>query len=99
MQSDLPVEFDGQDVAGVAVVADLRTLLEVVDVHAAGHRATNHHHQTAGKEPLHDVGIWALTYRAGREEGDRQRTGRQVAYLLGLETGSYYDATVIYSVC
>lgn len=33
----LSVESDGEDVVGVAVVANLRTLLEVVDVHSPGH--------------------------------------------------------------
>lgn len=53
----LSVELDSEDVVGVTVVADLRPLLEMVDVHALRHRGTHHHYQTAGEETLHDVNV------------------------------------------
>ena len=42
--SHLSVEPDREDVVRVAVVADLRALLEVVDVHASRRGQTDHHH-------------------------------------------------------
>lgn len=58
----LSVELDSQDVVGVAVVADLRPLLEVVDVHALRHGVAHHDYQTAGEETLHNVDIWSLCW-------------------------------------
>ena len=62
----LSVELDSQDVVGVAVVADLCPLLEVVDVHALRHGGADHDDQTAGEQTLHDVDIWSLCW--GRTE-------------------------------
>lgn len=56
----LSVEAHGQDGVGVAVVADFRSFLEVIDVHAARHRVTHHHHQAAGEQTLHDVDVRVL---------------------------------------
>ncbi|KAK0144933.1 WD repeat domain phosphoinositide-interacting protein 1 [Merluccius polli] len=61
-KADLSVEPDSEDVVGVAVVADLRTLLEVVDVHASRHGHADHHHQAAGEQTLHDGDIWAVCW-------------------------------------
>lgn len=60
MKNHLSVELDGEDVVGVAVVANLCALLEVIDVHPSRHGQADHHHQTAGEEPLHDVDIRTL---------------------------------------
>lgn len=64
----LSVEPDGEDVVGVAVVTDLCALLEVVDVHPAGHGQTDHHHQAAGEQPLHDVHVWTLYWERDERE-------------------------------
>lgn len=56
----LSVKLDSKDVVGVTVVADLRPLLEVVDVHALGHGGAHHNYQTAREQTLHDVDIWGL---------------------------------------
>lgn len=56
-QQPLPVQPYGQDVAGVAVITDLCAFLEMIDVHLAWLRVTDHHHQAAGEEALHDVDI------------------------------------------
>lgn len=56
----LSVKLDSKDVAGVTVVADLRPLLEVVDVHALRHGGAHHNYQTAREQTLHDVDIWGL---------------------------------------
>lgn len=53
----LPVQPYGQDVAGVAVITDLSAFLEVVHVHLPRLRVTDHHHQAAGEEALHNVHI------------------------------------------
>lgn len=66
----LSVELDSQDVVGVAVIADLRALLEVVDVHALWHGGAHHDYQTAREQTLHDVDIWSL---CSGETGSRQR--------------------------
>ena len=56
----LSVESDGEDVIGVAVVADLCSLLEVVNIHSSGHGQTDHNYQTAGEQSLHYIDIWTL---------------------------------------
>lgn len=66
----LSVELDSQDVVGVAVIADLCALLEVVDVHALRHGGAHHDYQTAREQTLHDVDIWSLCLG---ETGSRQR--------------------------
>lgn len=58
--SHLSVEPDGEDVVGVAVVTNLCAFLEMVDVHSPWHGQTDHHHQTAGEQPLHYIHIWTL---------------------------------------
>lgn len=58
--SYLSVEPDREDVIGVAVVANFRALLEVVDVHTPRHGQTDHHHQATREKPLHYVHIWTL---------------------------------------
>ncbi len=58
----LSVQLDSQDAVGVAVVADLRPLLEVVDVHALRHGGAHHDYQTAGEQTLHNVDIWSLCW-------------------------------------
>lgn len=58
----LPVQPYGQDVAGVAVVTDLRAFLEVIDVHLPRLRAADHHDQAAGEQALHDVDIRDLVW-------------------------------------
>ncbi len=58
----LSVQLDSQNVAGVAVVADLCPLLEVVDVHALWRGGAHHDDQTAGEQTLHDVDIWSLCW-------------------------------------
>lgn len=79
----LPVQPDGQDVAGVAVAADLRALLEVVDVHLTRLRVAHHHHQAAGEEALHDADVGDVI--CGQGVGRRPRAlRRQPAGLLGV---------------
>lgn len=68
----LPVQPDGQDVAGVAVITDLRAFLEVIDIHLARLRVTHHHHQAAGEEALHDVDVWDFIWGAARREESRR---------------------------
>lgn len=63
----LSVESDREDVIGVAVVANLCTLLEVVDVHAAWHGQTDHHHQTTGEKPLHYIHVRTLNWKTDTE--------------------------------
>lgn len=58
----LSVELDSKDVVGVAVIADLHPLLEMVDVHALRHGGAHHDYQTAREQPLHDVDIWSLCW-------------------------------------
>lgn len=53
----LSVQPYGQDVAGVAVITDLRAFLKVIDVHLPRLCVTDHHHQAAGEEALHDVDV------------------------------------------
>lgn len=53
----LSVESNRQNVAGVAVVTDLSAFLEVVHVHLPRFCVTDHHHQAAGEEALHDVHV------------------------------------------
>lgn len=62
MAAHLSVELDSPDGVGVAVIADLRLLLEVVDVHALRHGGAHYNHQTAGEQTLHDVHIWSLCW-------------------------------------
>lgn len=56
--SHLPVQPDGQDVTGIAVVADLCPFLEVVDIHLLWLGMADHNHKAAGEQTLHDVNIW-----------------------------------------
>lgn len=56
----LSVELDGEDVVGVAVVTNLCSLLEVVDVHSSGHGKADHHDQAAGEQSLHYVDVRTL---------------------------------------
>lgn len=56
----LSVEPDGEDVVGVAVVADLCAFLKVIDIHPPWHGQADHHHQTAGEQPLHDIHVRSL---------------------------------------
>lgn len=66
----LSVELDGQDVVRVAVVTNLCAFLEVIDVHPPRHGQADHHHQTAGEEPLHDVDVRTLhCVREGTQQG------------------------------
>lgn len=58
----LSVEPDREDVVGVAVVANLCALLEMVNVHSPWHGQTDHHHQAAGEQPLHYINIWTLNW-------------------------------------
>lgn len=60
LPSYLPVELDGEDVVGVAVVADLGSFLKVIDVHPPRHGLAHHHHQAAGEQPLHDAHVGTL---------------------------------------
>lgn len=78
--SHLSVELDSQDVVGVAVVADLRPLLEVVDVHALRHGGAHHDYQTAGEQTLHDVDIWSLCWERtwSRQTGSHRDTALMV---------------------
>lgn len=69
-QTHLSVELDGQDVVGVAVVANLGAFLEVVDVHPPRHGQADHHHQTAGEEALHDVDVRTLHCTGDTREED-----------------------------
>lgn len=62
----LSVEPDGEDVVGVAVVANLCTFLKVIDVHSPRHGQTDHHHQTAGEQPLHYIHVGTLHWEAQR---------------------------------
>lgn len=71
-EAHLSVELDRQDVAGVAVVADLGPLLKVVDVHTLRHGGAHHHHQTAGEQALHDVDIWSLCWERTGNKTQRQ---------------------------
>lgn len=66
----LSVELDSEDVVGVTVVADLRPLLEMVDVHALRHSGAHHNYQTAGEKTLHDVNIRSFC-RGQRTVGDQ----------------------------
>lgn len=74
----LSVELDGEDVVGVTVVADLRPLLEMVDVHALRRGGAHHNYQTAGEKTLHDVNIRSFC-RGQRTAGDQ--------YLVSVPTG------------
>lgn len=74
----LSVELDGEDVVGVTVVADLRPLLEMVDVHALRRSGAHHNYQTAGEKTLHDVNIRSFC-RGQRTAGDQ--------YLVSVPTG------------
>lgn len=56
--SHLSVQPDGQDVTGIAVVADLCPFLEVVDIHLLWLGMADHNHKAAGEQTLHDVNIW-----------------------------------------
>lgn len=56
--SHLPVQPDGQDFTGIAVVADLCSFLEVVDIHLLWLGMADHNHKAAGEQTLHDVNIW-----------------------------------------
>lgn len=56
----LSVEAHGEDGVGVAVVADFRSFLEVIDVHATRHQVAHHHHQAAGEQTLHYVDVRIL---------------------------------------
>lgn len=67
----LPVQPYGQDVAGVAVITDLCAFLEMIDVHLAWLRVTDHHHQAAGEEALHDVDIWDFIWEGRQPEVTR----------------------------
>ena len=64
--TDLPVQPYGQDVVGIAVITDLCAFLEVIDVHLPWLCATDHHHQAAGEEALHDVDIWDFIWKGER---------------------------------
>lgn len=64
----LAVQLYGQDVAGVAVVADLRALLEVIHVHLSWFCVTDHHHQAAGEEALHNVDIRDFIWREREQQ-------------------------------
>lgn len=55
----LSVQLDSKNVVGVAVVADLCPLLEMVDVHTLWRGGAHHNYQTAGEETLHNVDIWS----------------------------------------
>lgn len=66
----LSVELDSEDVVGVTVVADLRPLLEMVDVHALRRRGAHHNYQTAGEKTLHDVNIRSFCW-GQRTAGDQ----------------------------
>lgn len=76
----LSVELDSEDVVGVTVVADLRPLLEMVDVHALRHSGAHHNYQTAGEKTLHDVNIRSFC-RGQRTAGDQ--------YLVSVPTGPH----------
>lgn len=58
----LSVEPDGEDVVGVAVVTNLCTFLEVIDVHSPRHGQTDHHYQTAREQPLHYIHVRTLRW-------------------------------------
>lgn len=64
-RSYLTVEPDGKDVARIAVVADFCPFLEMIDVHLLWFRPTDHHHQTAGEEALHNENIWHFIWKEG----------------------------------
>lgn len=66
--SHLSVEPDGEDVVGVAVVANLCTFLEMIDVHSPRHGEADHNHQTAGEQSLHYVDIRTLHWEGKREK-------------------------------
>lgn len=74
----LPVQPYGQDVAGVAVVADLGALLEVVHIHLPWFGVADHHHQAAGEEALHDVDVRDLIWEgsSGKVSGTAHYTAR-----------------------
>lgn len=66
--SHLSVEPDGEDVVGVAVVTNLCTFLEVVDVHPPRHGQTDHHHQTAGEQALHYIHVCTLHWEGQKRD-------------------------------
>lgn len=66
--SYLTVQPDGQYVTGIAVVADLRPFLEVVDIHLLWLGMTDHDHKAAGEQTLHDVNIWDFIWAQKESE-------------------------------
>lgn len=64
MQSPLPetpylsIEPDGEDIAGITIVADFCPFLEMINIHLPRLRATHHNYQTTREETFHNVNIW-----------------------------------------
>lgn len=80
----LSIELDGEDVVGVAVVANLCALLEVINVHPPRHGQADHYHQTAGEQPLHYVHIRTLHW-----EGQKGSRGLNLKGMLQVRYSSH----------
>jgi hypothetical protein len=52
------VQFDSKYGVGIAVITDLSALLEVAHFQLPGGGETNHCHQTATEQPLHDTNVF-----------------------------------------
>lgn len=83
----LAVQLYGQDVAGIAVVADLCAFLEVIDVHLPWFCVADHHHQAAREEALHDVDIGDFICRESGSQVTRMVTAGD------LVTGAAHELT------
>lgn len=70
--SHLPVQPDGQDFTGIAVVADLCPFLEVVDIHLLWLGMADHNHKAAGEQTLHDVNIWDFIWAHKESKAELQ---------------------------
>lgn len=88
----LSVELDSEDVVGVTVVADLRPLLEMVDVHALRHGGAHHNYQTAGEKTLHDVNIRSFCW-GQRTAGDQYHVSVPTG-LLQTNDLNYYSLII-----
>lgn len=80
----LPIQLHGQDGVGVAVVADLRSLLEVANFQLPRSFEADDGHQAAREQSFHDAHVFSVsckqeTYMYPHQQAQAARTHEHVS--------------------